>query len=131
MEGGLGERTEKEHAAEMENARIRTALDRVSVGAMLGDTDGKIIYMNDALRALFRNQSVEIRKQIPSFDSEQLVGSSFDVFHQISSLQRNMLAGLTSAHAADIKMGDATLRIIANPAVDCAGNRVAPARPSV
>jgi methyl-accepting chemotaxis protein len=124
MQVALRERTEKEHAAAMENARIRTALDRVSVGAMLGDTDGKIIYMNDALRALFRSQSAEIRKQIPSFNLEQLVGSSFDVFHQIPSLQRNTLAALTGAHAVDVKMGDATLRIVANPVVDGAGKRV-------
>jgi methyl-accepting chemotaxis protein len=124
MQVALRERTEKEHAAAMENARIRTALDRVSVGAMLGDTDGKIIYMNDALRALFRSQSAEIRKQIPSFNLEQLVGSSFDVFHQIPSLQRNTLAGLTGAQAVDVKIGDATLRIVANPVVDGAGKRV-------
>jgi methyl-accepting chemotaxis protein len=124
MQVALRERTEKEHASAMENARIRTALDRVSVGAMLGDTDGKIIYMNDALRALFRHQLVEMRKQMPSFDSEQLVGSSFDVFHQIPSLQRNLLAGLTGAHMADLKMGDASLRIVANPVVDGAGKRV-------
>ncbi|HWY96787.1 MAG TPA: methyl-accepting chemotaxis protein [Steroidobacteraceae bacterium] len=124
MQVALRERTEKEHAAAMENARIRTALDRVSVGAMLGDTDGKIIYMNDALRALFRSQSAEIRKQIPSFNLEQLVGSSFDVFHQVPSLQRNTLAALTGAHAVDVKMGDATLRIVANPVVDGAGKRV-------
>jgi methyl-accepting chemotaxis protein len=124
MQVALRERTEKEHASAMENARIRAALDRVSVGAMLGDTDGKIIYMNDALRALFRHQLVEMRKQMPSFDSEQLVGSSFDVFHQIPSLQRNLLAGLTGAHMADLKMGDASLRIVANPVVDGAGKRV-------
>src|SRR5882672_1557224 len=124
MQVALRERTDREHASAMENARIRTALDRVSVGAMLGDTDGKIIYMNDALRVLFRNQSVEIRKQLPSFDSEQLVGSSFDAFHQIPCLQRHTLAGLTGTHAADVKMGEATLRVIANPAVDGAGKRV-------
>jgi methyl-accepting chemotaxis protein len=124
MQVALRERTEKEHASAMENARIRTALDRVSVGAMLGDTDGKIIYMNDALRALFRNRSADMRKQIPSFDSEQLVGGSFDVFHQIPSLQRNMLAGLTSAHSADVKVGAASLRIVANPVIDGAGKRV-------
>jgi methyl-accepting chemotaxis protein len=124
MQVALRERTEKEHASAMENARIRTALDRVSVGVMLGDTDGKVIYMNDALRTLFRNQAVEIRKQVPSFDAEQLLGSSFDGFHQIPSLQRNTLAGLTGAHTADVRMGDASLRIVANPVVDGAGKRV-------
>ena len=124
MQIALRERTEKEHAAATENARIRTALDRVSVGAMLGDTDGKIIYMNDALQALFRHQAGEIRKQMPGFNAEQLIGGSFDMFHQIPSLQRTVLASLSSAHTADVKMGEASLRIVANPVVDGAGKRV-------
>ena len=112
----------EEHASAIENARIRTALDRVSVGAMLCDTDGKIIYMNDALRALFRNQAVEIRKAVPLFDPEQLLGRSFDIFHQIPSLQRHHLGALTSTHTADVKIGEASLRIVANP-VDGNGQR--------
>jgi methyl-accepting chemotaxis protein len=124
MQTALRKRTDEEHASAMENARIRTALDRVSVGTMLGDTDGKIIYVNDALQGLFRHQSGEIRKQVAAFDPSQLVGASFDMFHQIPSLQRSFLAGLTGAHTADAKVGNASLRIVANPVVDAAGKRV-------
>ncbi|MGC1521332.1 MAG: MCP four helix bundle domain-containing protein, partial [Steroidobacteraceae bacterium] len=124
MQSALRERTEKEHASAMENSRIRTALDRVSVGTMLGDTDGKIIYVNDALQSLFRHQSGEIRKQVAAFDASHVVGASFDMFHQIPSLQRSFLAGLTGAHTADAKMGSASLRIVANPVVDESGKRV-------
>ena len=124
MQSALRERTDKEHAAALENERIRTALDRVSVGAMLGDTDGKIIYMNDALKALLRNRTMEIRTQLSSFDPEQLLGSSFDVFQQIPALQRQHLGALTAVHTADIKMGGASLRIVANPVVDSDGGRV-------
>jgi methyl-accepting chemotaxis protein len=124
MQTALRERTEREHSAALENGRIRTALDRVSVGTMLGDTDGKIIYVNDALQSLFRHQSAEMRKQVPTLDASALVGASFDMFHQIPSLQRSFLAGLTGAHTADAKMGNASLRIVANPVVDAAGKRV-------
>jgi methyl-accepting chemotaxis protein len=124
MQTALRKRTDEEHASAMENARIRTALDRVSAGTMLGDTDGKIIYVNDALQSIFRHQSDEIRKQVASFDPSHLVGASFDMFHQIPSLQRSFLAGLTGTHTADAKMGKASLRIVANPVVDAAGKRV-------
>jgi len=124
MQTALRKRTDEEHASAMENARIRTALDRVSVGTMLGDTDGKIIYVNDALQSLFRHQSGEIRKQVAAFDPSHLVGASFDMFHQIPSLQRSFLAGLTGAHTADAKMGNASLRIVANPVIDAEGKRV-------
>jgi methyl-accepting chemotaxis protein len=124
MQVALRERTDKEHAVATENARIRTALDRVSVGAMLGDVEGKIIYINDALRELFRHREAEIRKQVPSFDSEKVVDGSFDMFHQTPALQKHHLAGLTAAHTAEVKMGEATLRIVANPVIDAAGVRV-------
>jgi methyl-accepting chemotaxis protein len=124
MQTALRKRTDEEHASAMENARIRTALDRVSVGTMLGDTEGKIIYVNDALQSLFRHQSGEIRKQVAAFDPAHLVGASFDMFHQIPSLQRSFLAGLTGAHTADVKVGNASLRIVANPVIDAAGKRV-------
>ena len=124
MQNALRERTEKEHAAAMKNARIRTALDRVSVGTMLSDNDGKIIYMNDALKDVFRNRATEIRTQVTSFDPEQLVGGSLDIFQQIPALQRQQLASLTAGHTSDIKMGGASLRLVANPVIDRAGARV-------
>jgi methyl-accepting chemotaxis protein len=131
MQTALRERTEKEHAAAvrehaaaMENSRIRTALDRVSVGSMLGDADGKIIYANDALLSLFLHQANEIRKDVPEFDPSHLVGSSFDMFHQIPALQRSFLSNLTGTHTIDLKMGAATLRAVINPVSDAAGQRV-------
>jgi methyl-accepting chemotaxis protein len=124
MQSALRERTDKERASAMENARIRTALDRVSVGAMLGDNDGTIIYMNDALKDLFRNRTTEIRDQVSGFDPEHLLGGSFDMFHQIPALQRQQLAALTARQVSDIKIGGASLRIVANPVIDGAGTRV-------
>ena len=124
MQTALRERTEQEHASAMENARIRTALDRVSVGSMLGDADGKIIYVNDALQSLFRHQAGEIRKQVGAFDPSRLVGASFDMFQQIPSLQRSFLARLTGTHTVDLTMGVATLRAVINPVSDAAGKRV-------
>jgi methyl-accepting chemotaxis protein len=124
MQVALRERTEHEHASAMENARIRTALDRVSVGTMLGDEDGKIIYANDALLALFRSKADDIRKQVPSFDADKIIRGSFEMFHQIPALQKNNLAALTTTQTAEFKTGEATLRIVANPVVDTDGKRV-------
>jgi methyl-accepting chemotaxis protein len=124
MQNALRERTEKEHTAAMENTRIRTALDRVSVGVMLADMDGKIIYGNDTVMAMFRARHSEVRKQLPNFDVERIVGTSFDAFHRVPSHQRNLLAGLTGTHAIELKMGDAVLRAVINPVTDAAGKRV-------
>jgi methyl-accepting chemotaxis protein len=123
MQIALKERTEKEHAAATENARIRTALDRVAAGAMLADTEGKITYANDAAIAIFRYQAGEIRKVMPQFDVERLLGSTFDSFGQIPSLQRNVLQNLAAAHTSEARMGDAVFRVTANPVIGSDGKR--------
>jgi methyl-accepting chemotaxis protein len=115
---------ERERSGNEENGRIRTALDRVSVGTMLGDSNGKIIYTNDALQTLFLTRANELRKQMGSFNVERLVGGSFDLFREVPSLHSDFLAALSSSHTADVAIGAAHLRITANPVVDSAGKRV-------
>jgi methyl-accepting chemotaxis protein len=124
MQRSLKERTERDRAAAMENARIRTALDRVSVGATLIDTDGRIIYVNDAARALFAERATDIRKSVPQFDVSAVVGSSFEAFYGVAALSRAQLAALTSTHSADARLGSASLRIVANPVAGADGVRV-------
>jgi methyl-accepting chemotaxis protein len=124
MQSALRDRTDKEHTAAMENARMRTALDRMSVGAMLADTAGNIVYANDAALAIFRTRVNEIRKQLPNFDADRIVGASFDTFHRVPSHQRNLLAALTGTHTIDLNMGDAVLRAIINSVTDADGKRV-------
>ncbi|MBS0373714.1 MAG: MCP four helix bundle domain-containing protein [Proteobacteria bacterium] len=124
MQASLKERTIREREAATENVRIRQALDRVSAGTMLADVDGKIIYANDASLAMLRAQVAEIRKQLPHFDPERVLGSSFDTFHRVPSHQRNVLAGLTGTHRTDMRLGGASLRIVANPVLDQDGKRL-------
>jgi methyl-accepting chemotaxis protein len=124
MSADLRDKIAKERDFAMENNRIRTALDRVTVGAMLADENGNIMYSNDFAKNIFRTQAHEIRRELPSFDPERITGSSFDMFHKNPAHQRNMLSHLTGQHVADIKLGGATLRVIANPMVDKDGARV-------
>ncbi|MGO8977487.1 MAG: methyl-accepting chemotaxis protein [Steroidobacteraceae bacterium] len=119
------QRAEEERAVAAENARIRNALDQVSVAAMLADTDAKIIYMNGAMRSLLSRQGDEIHRELPQLDLQRLLGGSLDVFrHQVPIFQCNLLAELTAAHRAEFKLGDAILRIVANPVLDAAGTRI-------
>jgi len=124
MQSDLLERVEADRAAAAENARIRTALDRVTVGVMLVDNEGRIIYANDSSHQIFQTHAPEIRTQLPQFDPARLVGESFDIFHLDASRQPDKLAGLTTTHSADIKLGNALLRITANPVKDPQGRRV-------
>jgi methyl-accepting chemotaxis protein len=117
-------RAQAEQAAAVENARIRTALDRVSAGVTLVDTSGVIIYLNDFAKALFHGCATQIRKAVPQFDVERLVGSSFDAVYQGSTRRGGRLADLAPGHTEELIMGSATLRIVATPVVDAGGVRV-------
>jgi len=123
MQRSLKARAEGDRTAAAENARIRNALDRVSVGAMLADGEGAIIYVNEAMQALLSLQTGEFRKQLPQFDSARILGSPLEMF-QVPAFERGSLAALTAAHTADFKAGDSSLRIVANPVVDGDGKRV-------
>jgi methyl-accepting chemotaxis protein len=138
MQKSLGERIEQDrqraeaerHQAEIdqlaaaENSRIRVALDQVSVGVMLADADGKIIYANEYAMAIFRLRGAEVRKHAPHFDAGRIVGSSFDSFNCAPSDQPNFLANLRAATSLDLKMGDASMRLIVNPVSDKDGKRL-------
>ncbi len=117
-------RTETDQVQAAENARIRIALDAVSVAVLLADVDGKIIYANGFATNMFRLRSGEIRKALPQFDADRVVGISFDVFHRSPAHAHQVLANLKAIHTLDIKMGDAALRVILNPVVDREGKRL-------
>jgi methyl-accepting chemotaxis protein len=124
MQTDLQHRFETDRAAAAENARIRTALDRVSAGVMLADNDGMIIYANDFAKAIFARHAQQISQQLPNFDPTSIVGRSFDLFHRNAAHQRGMLSKLTGNHNVEIALGTATLQISANPVFDAAGVRV-------
>ncbi|HTV95029.1 MAG TPA: methyl-accepting chemotaxis protein [Steroidobacteraceae bacterium] len=124
MQGALKERTEHEHAAAAENARIRTALDRVSVAVMVADSRGIISYANEAASAKFRELAGDIRKTVPGFDPQRLVGASLESLHRVSTLEERGSSGPARADGSDVRMGGAILRVVANPVVDDQGVRV-------
>ena len=117
-------RAEADQVQAAENARIRIALDAVSVAVLLADVDGKIIYANGFATTMFRLRSGEIRKALPQFDADRVVGISFDAFLRSPSHAHDVPANLKTIHTQDIKMGDASLRVILNPVVDPEGKRL-------
>ena len=118
MQTALRERTERDRASAVENGRIRTALDRVSTGAMLADTTGQIIYLNDAALALLRQRASELRSRLTGFDPERVIGSSIESLVPDSSVRSG------EGHGADIRFGTAVFRISANPVTDASGNPI-------
>ena len=101
--------------------RIKTALDNVSGNVMVTDTDGTIIYMNEAVCGMMRNAESDLRKELPHFDASKLVGENIDVFHENLAHQRSLLAGVKDTDIANIVVGGRHMRVIANPVIGEAG----------
>jgi methyl-accepting chemotaxis protein len=104
--------------------RIKTALDNVSSGVMVADTDYNIIYMNKSVSSMLKRAESDIRRAIPNFSADNLVGANIDVFHKSPSHQRRTLDGLNGTFDSEFEVGGHTLRIIANPVIDETGKRL-------
>jgi methyl-accepting chemotaxis protein len=107
-----------------ENLRIQAALDNTSTNVMIADNDRNIIYMNKSVAEMLANAEGDVRKVLPNFNASQLLGSNMDQFHKNPSHQKNLLAGFTSTHRAQIQVGKRFFRLIANPIINEQGQRL-------
>ena len=105
------------------NARIKTALDNVKTNVMMADADLNIIYMNDSVKTMMKEAEAELKKIIPGFDADNLVGANIDSFHKDPSHQRNLLANLKDTYETDLDLGTLQFNIIANPVFTEDGTR--------
>ncbi|KDE39110.1 MAG: methyl-accepting chemotaxis protein [Nitrincola lacisaponensis] len=115
--------TESKRVADI-NLRIKNALDSVSANVMVADANFDIIYMNPAVLDMFRTAAKDIRKELPRFDVDTLVGSSIDLFHKNPSHQRQMLAALQTKHETTVKIGGRIFDLVANPIINDEGVRL-------
>ena len=107
-----------------ENLRIKSALDKVASNVMLADANLNIVYMNETVTAMMNRNDAELKKSLPQFDSRKLIGAHIDQFHKNPAHQRGMLANLRSTYKTQIKVGNLTFALIANPVLDEKGERV-------
>ncbi len=106
------------------NAAFKGALDNLTSNVMVADNDMNIIYMNKTVRDMMSAAEGEFRKDLPNFDVNRLIGSSIDVFHKNPAHQRSMIPAMTKTFTGHFKLGGHLLRIIANPMVNAAGQRI-------
>jgi len=118
MQQQLRERIDAERKLTADSLRIQSALDKTSTNMMVADNDGKIIYMNSAVTQMIRNSESDIRKDLPHFRAETVLGRNFDEFHKNPAHQRALLNQLQSVHRAEIKMGGRTFRLVVNPVIN-------------
>ncbi len=85
---------------------------------MLADNDGKIIYCNAAVLEMMRKAEPDLRKGLPSFRADAIVGSNFDIYHRNPSHQRNLLATLKAPTRTQINVSGRTFSLVATPVLE-------------
>ncbi|MFC0384823.1 methyl-accepting chemotaxis protein [Muricoccus vinaceus] len=95
-------------------ARV-VALDALRANIMVADRDLTITYANPSAMALMREAEADLKKELPRFSADKLIGSNIDVFHKNPVHQRKMLAGLTKPHAATIRVGSRVFDLLVSP----------------
>ncbi|MBH9552159.1 methyl-accepting chemotaxis protein [Inhella gelatinilytica] len=114
MQVNLRERNERDSKALAETTRVKQALDRCSTNVMVADASGQIVYFNASLLSMMQGNQEELRRHIPSFDANRLMGANFDQFHRNPGHQRRLLDGLTAEYRSRVKVGQLTFDLFAN-----------------
>jgi PAS domain-containing protein len=89
----LREQIARDRAISDENMRVKIALDNVSTGVMIADRARNIIYCNDAVKRVLKDAEDDLRKVLPNFNADNLVGQNIDQFHKNPKHQADLLGG--------------------------------------
>ena len=106
------------------NQRLRSALESVTSNVMIADVSNTVIFMNPAVSALMKVVESDIRRDLPEFRADKIMGSSIDVFHRNPAHQRELLARLTGPHHARLQIGGRHFGLVATPIVTAQGERL-------
>ena len=118
------EKMSESYEAAIANERVVQALNKASTNVMIANNANDIIFMNDTVKTMMQGNEVELRKELPQFDSRKLVGQNIDIFHKNPAHQRDMLAHLQATHRTQIRVGNLHFGLIANPILDSHGKRL-------
>jgi methyl-accepting chemotaxis protein len=106
------------------NRTLKAALDNLPSNVMVTDTNWLITYMNANVREMLGNAQADIRRDLPHFDVDRLIGINLDSCDKDPAHLRGVLTGLTKTVSLQLVLGGRTLRIIVNPIFDQGGKRL-------
>jgi methyl-accepting chemotaxis protein len=112
----------KRYTAEIR--RMSGGLAATSASVMIADSGNNIIYLNDAAKKMFGDIESELRKDLPAFSVDKLIGQNIDVFHKNPAHQHRLLDRLTGSHPARFIAGGRHISFTASPIFGDAGERL-------
>jgi methyl-accepting chemotaxis protein len=82
-----------------------SALDMLDANVMFADMNFNITYMNKTLIALLRQAEPELRKPLPRFSVDTVIGSNLDMFEKNVQNQRDMMLQMEVPYKTTIQIG--------------------------
>jgi methyl-accepting chemotaxis protein len=107
-----------------ESLRIKVGLDNVSTGVMIADNARNIIYVNKSVVNILSKAEADIRKHLPNFSVDKLVGTNIDSFHANPAHQEQLLSNLTHTHIASMDISGHSMVVTASPVINEQGQRL-------
>lgn len=100
------------------NVALKSALDVCQANVMMADLEMNITYMNHSLERMLKINENDIRKQLPNFSVDKLIGTNVDVFHKAPAHQRGIINQLQSPYNTKLKISGLVFDLIATPVFD-------------
>jgi methyl-accepting chemotaxis protein len=91
---------------------------------MIANNERTIIYANTAVHRILKGAESAIRKQLPNFDADNMIGVNIDTFHKNPEHQAKLLANFTSTYTANLEIGGRHLRVTASPVINARNDRL-------
>jgi methyl-accepting chemotaxis protein len=107
-----------------EMTRIKVALDNVSTGVMIADSNRTIVYANKSVISILGKAETDIRKHLPNFSTAKLIGTNIDSFHAKPQHQAQLLGTLNSTYTASMGLSGHAMVVTASPVINESGERL-------
>ncbi len=111
----LGYEVVDARAKATEGARIRYALDNVSVPVTVSNDQNILIYMNARARELFNQLGQNLRQSRPGFSADQLIGTSLADFLPDERLKTAYQTQLTATRRSQLDAWGQQLNLVTSP----------------
>lgn len=97
------------------SACLLQVLDDLSANILVADNERNIIYINKSLCFFFTKSEADIKKALPDFSVENLVGQNIDIFHQKPDHQKAIIKQMTGVFQTMIEFGGVKFDLTARP----------------
>ena len=104
--------------------RVISGLENVQSSVLITNAELDIIFVNQSAKTLFSKIESDLKKQLPNFRADMLLGSNIDVFHKSPEYQRQLLSNLVDLAKYDLELVGHSFQIIVKPVISADGSRI-------